>query len=71
MEKLGKKAKDLITDFEGIITSKHIYLDGSVQYALQPTVDKEGKVRDIQYFDEKRILIIGHGITPVLDETNV
>ena len=51
MEKLGKKAKDKVTGFEGIITSKHIYLTGCSQYGLQPSVDKDGKVPDMKYFE--------------------
>jgi hypothetical protein len=36
MTLLGKKVKDKITGFEGIATSKHIYLTGCNQYAVQP-----------------------------------
>ena len=60
---LGKKAKDKITGFEGIITSKHVYLTGCTQYGIQPTIDKDGKVPDKNYFDEGRIEIIGEGFT--------
>jgi len=62
MELLGKKVKDKITGFEGIATSKHIYLTGCNQYALQPVINKEGKVPDREYFDEGRLEIIGEGI---------
>lgn len=62
MEKLGKKAKEKVTGFEGIITSKHIYLTGCNQYGIQPAMDKDGKVPDIRYFDEGRIDILGDGI---------
>lgn len=61
MEKLGKKAKDKITGFEGIITSKHIYLFGCAQYALTPSVDKDGKCQDTKYFDEGRLQILNEG----------
>lgn len=60
---LGKKAKDKITGFEGIITSKHIYLTGCNQYGIQPSIDKDGKVPDKGYFDEGRIEIIGDGVS--------
>lgn len=63
MEKLGKLAKDKITGFEGIITSKHIYLTGCTQYGLQPKIDKDGKVPDKNYFDEGRLEIIGDGFS--------
>lgn len=60
---LGKKAKDKITGFEGIVTSKHIYLTGCNQYGLQPPIDKEGKVPSKEFFDEGRLEIIGEGIS--------
>lgn len=60
---MGKLAKDKITGFTGIITSKHIYLTGCNQYGLQPAVDKDGKVPDKNYFDEGRVEIIGAGVT--------
>jgi hypothetical protein len=63
MELLGKQVKDKITDFEGIATSKHIYLTGCNQYGIQPKVDKDGKVPSISYFDEGRLEVIGEGIS--------
>jgi hypothetical protein len=63
MDFMGKKAKDKITGFEGIITSKHIYLTGCNQYGIQPSVDKDGKVPEKNYFDEGRIEITGEGIS--------
>ena len=63
MNKLGKKAKDKITGFEGIATSKHIYLTGCTQYGLQPQIDKDGKIPEKEYFDEGRLIVIGDGIT--------
>ena len=60
---LGKLVKDKITGFEGIITSKHIYLTGCNQYGIQPMIDKDGKVPQKEYFDEGRIMIIGPGVS--------
>lgn len=62
MENLGKKAKDKITGFEGIITGKCFYLYGCAQYCLMPTVDKDGKKQEGNWFDEGRIKITGQGI---------
>jgi hypothetical protein len=64
MDNLGKKAKDKVTGFTGIITSKHFYLYGCAQYGVSPQVDKDGKIPDIRYFDEGRLEIIGEGIDP-------
>lgn len=58
---LGKEAKDVITGFNGIITAKVNYLYGCTQYGIVPKVSKTGK-REIEYFDEGRIRIIGKGI---------
>ena len=60
---LGKKAKDKITGFEGIITSKHVYLTGCNQYGIQPRSDKDGKIPDKGFFDEGRLEITGDGIS--------
>lgn len=54
MEQLGKKAKDKISGFEGIATSKHIYLTGCTQYGLQAE-SKDNSLPDIKYFDEGRL----------------
>lgn len=58
MKNFGKLAKDKITGFEGIITSKHYYITGCAQYGLQPKIDKDGKVPDSRYFDEGRVEIL-------------
>lgn len=64
MENFGKKAKDKVTGFIGIITAKCYYLYGCAQYGLTPGIDKEGKLNNIAWFDEGRIEIIGEGINP-------
>jgi len=61
MIELGKKGRDKITGFEGIITGKAEYLFGCTQYNLVPPM-REGKLPDIQWFDEGRIEIIGEGV---------
>lgn len=64
MNNLGKKAKDKITGFEGIIVAKVSYLFGCAQYGVAPTTTTDGKVNDTHYFDEGRIEIIGDGVKP-------
>ena len=66
MKNLGKKGKDKITGFEGIIISKIEYLFGCAQYGLAPQVydvalNKRGET---EYFDEGRIEIIDAGVNP-------
>ena len=65
---LGKQAKDIVTGFEGIVTSKHIYLTGCTQYGLQPRIDKDGKIPDKAYFDETRLVFMGEGVNIGLGE---
>lgn len=62
MIELGKKARDKITGFEGIITGRCQYLTGCDQYGLVPPV-RDGKIEQCQWFDEGRIEVIGDGIT--------
>lgn len=71
MEKLGKKAKDKITGFEGIIISKVTYLFGCNQYGIAPQYydSEKGKRADTEYFDEGRIEILGDGVRA--DEVSV
>ncbi|MBC8053766.1 MAG: hypothetical protein H7Y13_11945 [Sphingobacteriaceae bacterium] len=58
--KLGEKAKDKVTGFEGIIIGRAEYLTGCDQYGLTPPA-KDGKVEKNEWFDEGRIEIIGEG----------
>lgn len=62
MENLGKKGKDKITGFSGIITARCDYLYGCVQYGVTPPLDKDGKKQSTEWFDEGRIEITGKGI---------
>jgi hypothetical protein len=59
----GKKAKDKITGFTGIITARVEYLTGCTQYGITPPM-KEGEKEAprADYFDEGRIEILGEGI---------
>ena len=63
MIKLGQKAKDIITGFEGIITGRAQYIYGCDQYCLVPPVI-DGKPGEGQWFDEGRLEIIGRGVLP-------
>jgi hypothetical protein len=63
MYTLGRKARDKITGFEGILTAHVTYLYGCNQYGISPKAN-EGKVGDTCYFDEGRIEIIGDGVAP-------
>ena len=56
--KLGKRAKDKITGFEGILTSRCEFLTGCNRYCIQPTTLKDGRPIESMYFDEDQIEIL-------------
>lgn len=60
--KLGQRAKDKITSFEGIITARVEFLTGCNRYCIQPTELKDGKPLDTIYFDEEQLEIVSDGV---------
>ena len=52
---LGKKGKDSITGFTGIIMARCVYMTGCNRLLLVPRVGKDGKILDGEWFDEERI----------------
>lgn len=56
--KLGVKAKDKITGFEGVVTGHADYLTGCDQYLVQPPVGEKGDARDGRWFDEQRLEVL-------------
>ena len=62
MENLGKKARDKVTGFEGIIIGMCVYLYGCEQYGIAPKA-KGGKLEESHWFDIGRIEILGEGVT--------
>jgi len=68
---LGKKAKDKVTGFEGIVIGRCEYLTGCAQYGLAPPA-KDGEVKSAQWFDEGRIEVTGEGVcaSTVIAEKN-
>jgi hypothetical protein len=64
MKNFGKKGKDKVTGFEGMITAKCNYMYGCSQYLLTPKIDKDGKKLDGEWFDEGRVEILKPMIEP-------
>ena len=62
MIELGKKARDKISGFEGVITGRAQYLTGCDQYVLAPPI-KNGEMQKSEWFDEGRIEVIGEGVS--------
>ena len=55
--KLGDRVRDKMTGFEGVAVSRTEYLYGCVSIGVQPTglTDKDGKPKELEYFDEQRL----------------
>ena len=64
MDNLGKKGRDKVTGFEGIITGKVSYLFGREMYVLDPSSVTGRRLPESEWFDKDRIEIIGDGISP-------
>jgi len=60
---LGKKAKDKVTGFTGVITSLSFDLYGCIQVVVTPKAEKK-EVKDGHWFDVTRLEILDS--TPVL-----
>lgn len=61
--KLGQKAKDKITGFEGVLIGRASYITGCDQYLVQPPL-KDDAFREGKWVDEGRLEITGEAITP-------
>ena len=64
LHKLGNEARDKITGFQGIITSRVEFLTGCNRYCVQPQQLETGKPLDPIYFDEGQIEVVGNGLLP-------
>lgn len=62
MIKLGMKVRDVITGFEGIVYGRIEYLTGCTQMNVVPPVDKDGKRREAEWFDESRLEVLDEPI---------
>jgi hypothetical protein len=59
-ELLGFRARDIVTGFEGVVTSICFDLYGCVQGAVTPPFDeKTGKLGEGHWFDVKRLVRLG------------
>ena len=53
--KLGDVVKDVITNFEGIVTSKCKYITGCTHYGIAPLELKDGRPQESYWLDSQRI----------------
>ncbi|MBX4152415.1 hypothetical protein [Paenibacillus lautus] len=61
---LGAQVHDKVSGFEGKALVVIENLHNCNQYYVEPPVDKDGKPRDGQWYDEGRLNVIGKGIAP-------
>ena len=59
---LGARVRDALSGFEGIAYGRIEYVTGCTQYQVVPPVDKDGKRRDAEWFDEARLEITARPI---------
>ena len=53
--KLGDKVEDTITDFKGTAIAKAIYLNGCIQYLVQPKELKDKEIIKSEWIDEGQL----------------
>lgn len=64
--KLGDKARDIVTGFTGVCTTRSEYISGCTRVSLQPPVGEDGKIPDPGHFDEPMCeVIVEQGVKPM------
>ena len=69
---LGVRVKDSVSSFEGVVLGRCHWLTGCNQYVVTPTeLDKDGKRRDGEWFDENRLEVVfeGKNVTGIAKST--
>jgi hypothetical protein len=61
---LGKKVKCIVTGFEGIATGRCEYLNGCIQYRVEPPMKSDGTTVD-KWIDHGQLEVTGEGVTVV------
>ena len=55
---LGDKAQDSVSGHVGIVTGRVIFLNGGIQYLIEPKVGADGKGGGGLWFDEQRVELV-------------
>ena len=61
---LGDRAREVVTEFEGIVTGESTFLNGCRRVMLSPPVDRDKKFVEAQWFDIETVEIIEAGVGP-------
>lgn len=63
MSELGKLVQDKVTGIKGIATGACVYMNGCVQYLIEPKVDGDGKKIKGEWVDQTQIKVLGKGLS--------
>lgn len=55
---LGSKVKDKVTGFKGVAVARCVYLNGCVQFEVEPLQLKDGVPQKSFWLDEPRVILI-------------
>lgn len=66
---LGFTLRDKVTGFQGVATGHVTYITGCDQLLLVPPVDKDGKIREAQWFDTQRCQLLPDFDQVVIDNS--
>ena len=61
---LGDTIKDAVTGFKGPAVARTMWIYGCVRYALEPSLDKDGKPQEEVWFDEQRLELVKSNKVP-------
>lgn len=62
MINLGDEVICKVTGFKGIVTAKTDYIHGCTRLSVQPKVSKDGKLPEMQAFDEPQLKVLNKAI---------
>lgn len=60
---LGAEVVDRVSGLKGTVTAETTHINGCIQCAVQPKVDKDGKLPEVIVFDYKRLEKKGAGVS--------
>jgi len=62
---LGKKVRDKVTGFVGVVIARTEWLNGCLRYNVQGPIDKDGKIPESEYIDGDQLEVIEERQQPV------
>jgi len=56
MINIGDKVKDMVTDFEGIVVARAVYMNGCIRCEVLAKITKDGKPIEGEWIDETQLI---------------